>query len=212
MMATVQIGIGELADKITILEIKSARIRETEKLTFVRAELLALRDVWQAIGQTKTTEVAALVEALREVNSQLWDLEERVRESDRQGCIEDFQQAARAICLANDRRATFKSAIDQRVGSTFREQKFVWRRRHRGVDMSPHDCADSPDHLIPLGVFARTLRGKNGQVRTVVYNTPAKSVALLEDEAAEVYQRIHRRNGARGCPRLCFQEWRLRRG
>ena len=78
---SVPVSYGELIDKITILEIKSERIRSAAKLANVRVELDLLNGTWQADGATRN-DIAAERDALRRVNEALWEIEDRIRLKD----------------------------------------------------------------------------------------------------------------------------------
>lgn len=120
---TAEISPGELIDKITILEIKAERIEEPAKRTNVQNELRLLnatRD--RAIaGQPELDRLAA---DLRVVNERLWDIEDSIRNCER---ARDFGLAfielARSVYRLNDRRATIKRAINERLGSHLVEEK-----------------------------------------------------------------------------------------
>lgn len=111
---------GELVDKITILEIKAARIADPAKLANIRHELQALTQVRDAKGIAPP----ALVSELRRVNEQLWDIEDLIRECEERG---DFGPAfvalARSVYKTNDRRAALKRQINDAMGSELVEEK-----------------------------------------------------------------------------------------
>ncbi len=114
---------GELIDKISILRIKSERMRVPEKLRNVRAELLALiatRD--QAAPPDPAVE--ALAAELHGINERLWDLEDRMRALDRAGCHDaGFVETARVIRHLNDRRSRIKYEINRATKSRLVEEK-----------------------------------------------------------------------------------------
>ncbi len=119
----VPISPGELLDKITILRIKSERITDAQKLTNVRAELDALGATWQASGAATAT-VAADEAALQRVNEQLWDIEDRIRELEREQRFDaEFIELARAVYITNDERAAIKKRINSALGSRLVEEK-----------------------------------------------------------------------------------------
>lgn len=111
---------GELIDKITILEIKAARIADPAKLANVRRELQALTAVRDKQGKAPP----ALAAALREVNGQLWDIEDRIRECEQRGDFGAvFVELARSVYRTNDRRAALKKTINEQMGSELVEEK-----------------------------------------------------------------------------------------
>jgi hypothetical protein len=119
----VPISPGELIDKITILEIKSQRMTDAAKLHNVRTELALLTDTWRA-SPFAATDIRAEWDALREVNGNLWDIEDRIRDQERDGNFgEVFIGLARAVYVTNDERAALKKAINTKLGSTLVEEK-----------------------------------------------------------------------------------------
>jgi hypothetical protein len=119
----VPISVGELLDKITILRIKVARISDACKLRNVRLELRLLEDAWRESG-AHIPEIANDVEALQRVNEALWDIEDRVREKERMQTFDaEFIEAARAVYLKNDERASIKKRINLAAGSRIVEEK-----------------------------------------------------------------------------------------
>jgi len=119
----VPISPGELIDKITILEIKSQRMTDATKLHNVRTELALLTDTWRA-SPFAATDIRAEWDALREVNGKLWDIEDRIRDQERDGNFDDvFIELARAVYVTNDERAALKKAINTKLGSTLVEEK-----------------------------------------------------------------------------------------
>ena len=119
----VPISPGELIDKITILEIKSQRMTDAAKLHNVRTELALLTDTWRA-SPFSATDIGAEWDALREVNGRLWDIEDRIRDEERDGNFgEVFIGLARAVYVTNDERAAIKKKINTKLGSTLVEEK-----------------------------------------------------------------------------------------
>jgi hypothetical protein len=119
----VPISPGELIDKITILEIKSQRMTDPAKLHNVRTELALLNETWRA-SPYSATDIGAEWAALREVNGSLWDIEDRIRDQERDGAFDDvFVELARAVYVTNDQRAALKKQINLKLGSTLVEEK-----------------------------------------------------------------------------------------
>jgi hypothetical protein len=119
----VPISPGELIDKITILEIKSQRMTDAAKLHNVRTELALLTDTWRA-SPFSATDIRAEWDGLREVNGKLWDIEDRIRDRERDGDFgAEFIELARAVYVTNDERATLKKKINTKLGSTLVEEK-----------------------------------------------------------------------------------------
>jgi hypothetical protein len=119
----VPISPGELIDKITILEIKSARMTDAAKLHNVRTELALLNETWQASEFSKV-DIRAEWTGLREVNGQLWDIEDEIRDKERAGEFDArFIELARAVYVTNDERAAIKRRINVKLGSALVEEK-----------------------------------------------------------------------------------------
>ncbi|MFM7695254.1 MAG: DUF6165 family protein [Vulcanococcus sp.] len=120
MLISVPVSLGELVDKITILRIK-ARHLQGDALGHVQQELVLLLQALEATGVSLDP---ALEAQLLEVNGQLWEIEDAIRDQERQRCFEQlFIDLARAVYRTNDRRAELKRQINERYGSTLIEQK-----------------------------------------------------------------------------------------
>lgn len=119
----IAISAGELIDRITILQIKSERIQDPQKLANVRTELAELREVRtrELESHDELTEMEA---RLRHINELLWDIEDSIRRCERlQDFGSRFIRLARSVYLRNDQRAAVKRAINDRVGSRLVEEK-----------------------------------------------------------------------------------------
>jgi hypothetical protein len=119
----VPISPGELLDKITILRIKAARIKDLQKVANVKHELGLLEKTWKdsgAAGVDLGTEEANLTQ----VNELLWAVEDDIRDEERaQRFGEKFIELARAVYVTNDERAAIKKRINTLLGSTIVEEK-----------------------------------------------------------------------------------------
>src|SRR5215208_4609199 len=101
MRVTVPISIGELLDKITILEIKAERIEAPEKRAHVAAELALLAERRDALGLAQAG-IEDLVGELAEINRRLWDIEDRLRRVEQAGAFgPEFVALARAVYREN---------------------------------------------------------------------------------------------------------------
>src|ERR1700752_2628077 len=101
----VPISPGELVDKITILEIKAARIKDPAKLANVRTELALLQDTWKASAYA-SNDISSQWAALRTINEKLWDVEDLIRDKERIRTFdEEFIELALAVYVTNDERA-----------------------------------------------------------------------------------------------------------
>lgn len=123
MALKVEVSVGELLDKITILEIKSERIPDADKLVNVRKELDLLRRTWDA-SLLAATDVSAEMAALKAVNEELWEIEDDVRRHEAAADFGDsFVKLARGVYHANDRRAALKKDLNLKCGSGLVEEK-----------------------------------------------------------------------------------------
>ena len=125
MMTAVKVEIspGELIDRITILEIKAARIADEAKRANVRVELGELTAARQG-AVAASARLAALTGELKEVNEALWDIEDEIRALE---AAMDFGPAfielARAVYKTNDRRSAIKRKINELLGSRLIDEK-----------------------------------------------------------------------------------------
>jgi hypothetical protein len=119
----VEIAPGELIDKITILEIKQAHITDPAKLQNVRKELEIL-NACRTTSLPPLPELESLTASLKEVNQALWDIEDEIRDCERnQDFGQTFIALARAVYKTNDKRAQLKRAINDLLGSRIVEEK-----------------------------------------------------------------------------------------
>lgn len=119
----VPVSPGELLDKITILRIKSSRMRDARKLANVRTELEALEQIWNA-SPYAAVDVASDVSALLAVNERLWAIEDDIRDKERTKTFDaDFVRLARAVYVENDERAAIKRRLNVKLGSSLIEEK-----------------------------------------------------------------------------------------
>ena len=119
----VPVSPGELLDKITILRIKSARVRDAGKLTNIRRELALLEQTRQR-SMPADAQLDADEADLEKVNAQLWDIEDRIRKLESQQRFDaDFIELARSVYIHNDERADIKQRINRKLNSTIVEEK-----------------------------------------------------------------------------------------
>ena len=120
---SVPVSFGELIDKITILEIKAARIRDASKLANVRTELDALNQTWSSNAASRT-DISDARGRLKKVNEDLWDIEDRIRLKEKAQAFDaEFIELARSVYFRNDERAAVKREINQALGSRLVEEK-----------------------------------------------------------------------------------------
>ena len=124
MALTVDVSAGEFLDKVTILEIKSERIKDQDKLRNVTKELDLLRRTWEA-SPLNRIDVATLVKKLKAVNERLWDIEDRIRLKEAAQAFDDeFIELARSVYRQNDERAEIKRELNRMLGSELVEEKY----------------------------------------------------------------------------------------
>jgi len=122
-VVSIPVSIGELIDKLVILEIKAARIREPAKLQHINHELDLLTNTWLTSGQAGA-EIGAQREALKAVNEALWEIEDQIRQKEADAEFDQkFTELARAIYINNDRRSALKREINRLLGSELVEEK-----------------------------------------------------------------------------------------
>jgi hypothetical protein len=119
----VPISVGELVDKVTILEIKSEKIEDAGKRANIRRELDALTGVLKPL-LAAIPGIAPLKAELRTINETLWRIEDDIRDCERKRDFgAAFVELARAVYQTNDRRAATKRKIDDLTGSELVEEK-----------------------------------------------------------------------------------------
>ncbi len=123
MTIMVEISPGELIDKITILEIKLDNIHDEGKLANIRGEYESLIGaLLREVAQTEA--LSRLTAALKEVNAELWRIEDEIREQERAGTFgAEFVALARSVYRTNDRRAAIKREINDLLKSAIIEEK-----------------------------------------------------------------------------------------
>lgn len=113
---------GELLDKITILEIKAVRISDPAARANVDRELVLLRSVAEPV--LPQPGLAALIDSLRRVNLELWQIEDDIRAKEAAARFDaEFIALARSVYLKNDRRAALKRDINSLLRSELVEEK-----------------------------------------------------------------------------------------
>ena len=123
MQLQVPVSVGEVLDKITILQIKLAHISDSAKRANVQNELDALLPLVAGDAFT-TNQMQDLVAELRAVNEALWDIEDDIREKEAAKSFDaEFIKLARAVYVTNDKRAAIKKQINLETGSALIEEK-----------------------------------------------------------------------------------------
>lgn len=119
----VPVSVGELIDKLTILDIKLTHVRDAGQQANIAHERDLLAELATPILAAEA-ELEGLLGQLREVNATLWDVEDRLREHERDGVFDDeFVALARQVYHRNDERARLKKAINALTGSAIVEEK-----------------------------------------------------------------------------------------
>ena len=119
----VEVSIGELLDKISILEIKQGKIKDPEKLKFINNEHSILKD--QLEKNVKSDDkLNTLYQSLKEINAKLWVIEDDKRQCEKEKNFgEKFVKLSRDVHFLNDDRAKIKLEINNHTGSTIKEIK-----------------------------------------------------------------------------------------
>ena len=119
----VEVSVGELLDKISILEIKKEKIKDAEKLKFINNEHSILKN--QLDENIKSDEkLNNLYQSLKEINSKLWGIEDDKRQCEKEKDFgEKFIKLSRDVHFLNDERAKIKLEINNHTGSTIKEIK-----------------------------------------------------------------------------------------
>lgn len=121
-MILVEVSIGEILDKLTILKIKKNNISDSEKLVHIQKEHDILDNISNIYLDSK--EVKDLFDSLIEVNSKLWKIEDDLRDLESQKRFDnEFVEKARLVYMTNDARFELKNKINQLTKSGIQEQK-----------------------------------------------------------------------------------------
>ena len=118
------LSVGEVIDKLTILEIKLIKVKDENKLKFVKSEKLLLE---QKLNNLKIYDNKALLELknkLFEINSKLWEIEDKIRIFEKEKKFDDdFIALARSVYITNDKRFEVKNEINLLFNTSLREIK-----------------------------------------------------------------------------------------
>ncbi|QZT37050.1 DUF6165 family protein [Halosquirtibacter xylanolyticus] len=116
----IEVSNGEIVDKLTIIEIKLERISDEAKLANLRNEHKVLDEAVKKI----IDKADPLYKELYDINCQLWDIEDHIRDLEREKKFgDDFIQTARSVYFTNDKRCEVKRAINDKTGSELVEEK-----------------------------------------------------------------------------------------
>ena len=118
-----EISAGELLDKISILEIKLEKVKDKNNLEEINKEYKMLKHT-QNSSMKITDEIKKLFKEIREVNTNLWDIENKLRFCEKNKDFgKNFTELARGVYLNNDKRSKIKLEINKILGSNIREIK-----------------------------------------------------------------------------------------
>lgn len=116
----IEVSIGEIVDKLSILQIKTEMIKDEEKLVNVKKEYDYLYDIVFNEMKIEQSDFLDMVS----INKELWNIEDDIRDKERDKEFDDvFIKLARAVYVTNDKRADVKKNINLKYGSTFVEEK-----------------------------------------------------------------------------------------
>ena len=119
----VEVSVGELLDKISILEIKQEKIKDPEKLKFINAEHLILKNQLN-INVKSDQKLTELFDSLKQINAKLWVIEDDKRQCEKEKDFTDsFIKLSRDVHFLNDNRAKIKLEINNHTGSKIKEIK-----------------------------------------------------------------------------------------
>tara|TARA_B100000029_G_scaffold343567_1_gene335982 strand:- start:400 stop:789 length:390 start_codon:yes stop_codon:yes gene_type:complete len=119
----VEVSVGELLDKISILEIKKQKIKDPEKLKFINDEYNVLKNQF-SVNVKLDENLENLSKSLKDINSKLWGIEDDKRMCEKNSDFgEKFIKLSRDIHFLNDERAKIKLEINNHTGSKIKEIK-----------------------------------------------------------------------------------------
>ena len=119
----VEVSVGELLDKLSILEIKQEKIKDSEKLKYINDEYAVLKEQLKKNVYSDNT-LDKLFNSLKEINSKLWNIEDDKRMCEKNSDFgEKFIKLSRDVHFLNDDRAKIKLEINNHTGSKIKEIK-----------------------------------------------------------------------------------------
>ena len=124
MEVQTNISVGELIDKITILQIKKEKITNLEKVKKVSYELQLLENILNSFEKSKINELENLMIELKKINQKLWVIEDDIRLLEKNKKFDDnFIELARSVYITNDKRFEIKNKINRLFSSNIEEVK-----------------------------------------------------------------------------------------
>ena len=119
----VEVSVGELLDKISILEIKKDKIKDPEKLEYIKDELSILKNEFKN-NIKSDSKIDKLYQSLKIINARLWTIEDDKRKCEKEkDFTENFIKLSRDVHVLNDNRAKIKLEINNHTGSKIKEIK-----------------------------------------------------------------------------------------
>ena len=119
----VEVSVGELLDKISILEIKKDKIKDPEKLEYIKDELAILKKEFKK-NVNSNSKIDKLYQSLKIINTRLWTIEDDKRKCEKEkNFTENFIKLSRDVHILNDDRAKIKLEINNHTGSKIKEIK-----------------------------------------------------------------------------------------
>ena len=123
MKVNIPVSLGELLDKISILEIKKKKIQNESKLKNIKKELIGLRNVLDKLN-IDLSQIDDLYKDLYEINLSLWEIEDSIRILEKNKDFEkQFIDLARSVYITNDKRFEVKNEINKLFNSEYVEEK-----------------------------------------------------------------------------------------
>lgn len=120
-MFNIPVSNGEIIDKYTILEIKLRNVKDEIKLRNIKKEYLLLKEY---VFKLKNFNITKLIESLGKINSELWEIEDQIREKEKiKDFGIDFIELARSVYKKNDERFKIKYQINIQTNSDLKEEK-----------------------------------------------------------------------------------------
>jgi len=117
----IEVSIGEVVDKITILQIKKEKIMDEPKLVHIEKELGILLET---LNSSKVPVPSELIDELKVINTKLWEAEDVIRDKEEKNLFDkDFVECARLDAILNDKRFLVKNEINNKCKSNIKEQK-----------------------------------------------------------------------------------------
>lgn len=124
MKIKIEISVGELLDKLSILKIKKVKIEDSQKLLEINKELKFLQETADVIRKTNEEEFDKFLSTLVSINTRLWDIEDEIRVYEKESNFnEKFISLARDVYFTNDERFDCKNRINKFFGSEVNEVK-----------------------------------------------------------------------------------------